>query len=296
MLAISAASLLFAVTWSAGPAPTDRQATIQRWCIAVGGAGVALTRAAGAPGWVVAAFGAVFGVGLAVLAALLVDAVRRGSKRRFDVAVGAYVAALTSGLAGVGFGVAIVLGQGSPHLRDGHVVANLLGLVGLVVGGTLPYFAATVGRSRMAPGATPRALGAITAWQASMVAIVLASLAFEVRSGAVLGLVGYVVGVGAVMSRMPRVGPSELDRSGPRLIALWAGGAWWATAVAATAADVGAGRPALHGRWLLVLVLAGYAQVLWGSLAYLLPMLAAAGTSSSPKASRRPGRGPGWPP
>ena len=31
------------------------------------------------------------------------------------------------------------------------------------------------------------------------------------------------------------------------------------------------------GRWVLVLTLGGYAQILWGSLAYLLPMLRAGG-------------------
>jgi hypothetical protein len=31
------------------------------------------------------------------------------------------------------------------------------------------------------------------------------------------------------------------------------------------------------GRWLRVLVVAGYAQILWGSLAYLLPMLRGGG-------------------
>jgi hypothetical protein len=36
-------------------------------------------------------------------------------------------------------------------------------------------------------------------------------------------------------------------------------------------------RAVLGGRWLLVLVLAGYAQILWGSLAYLLPMLRGGG-------------------
>src|SRR3546814_14742063 len=33
----------------------------------------------------------------------------------------------------------------------------------------------------------------------------------------------------------------------------------------------------LGGRWLLVLVVAGYGQILWGSLAYVVPMLRGGG-------------------
>ena len=33
----------------------------------------------------------------------------------------------------------------------------------------------------------------------------------------------------------------------------------------------------LSGRWLVVLAIAGYGQILWGSLAYLLPMLRGGG-------------------
>jgi hypothetical protein len=41
--------------------------------------------------------------------------------------------------------------------------------------------------------------------------------------------------------------------------------------------DAATGRSVLAGRWLLVLVVAGYGQILWGSLAYLLPMLRGGG-------------------
>ena len=37
------------------------------------------------------------------------------------------------------------------------------------------------------------------------------------------------------------------------------------------------GDPVLSGRWLVVLAIAGYGQILWGSLAYLLPMLRGGG-------------------
>jgi hypothetical protein len=66
--------------------------------------------------------------------------------------------------------------------------------------------------------------------------------------------------------------------AGPRLLALWAGGCWWAIAVAVTAVDASkADRVLFSGRWVLVMVLGGYAQILWGSLSYLLPMLRGGG-------------------
>lgn len=46
----------------------------------------------------------------------------------------------------------------------------------------------------------------------------------------------------------------------------------------ATAVEASRGDGAvLDGRWLVVLVVGGYAQILWGSLAYLLPMLRGGG-------------------
>src|SRR3546814_14854096 len=66
---------------------------------------------------------------------------------------------------------------------------------------------------------------------------------------------------------------TTLFRSG-----LWAGGAWWSLAVAATAVEAGRDESILlGGRWLLVLVVAGYGQILWGSLAYVVPMLRGGG-------------------
>ena len=71
-------------------------------------------------------------------------------------------------------------------MRDAHVVLNLLGLVGIVVGGTLPFFTATVGRSRMAARATARRLALVLAWQTVAVALAVASAVkrTELRSSA----------------------------------------------------------------------------------------------------------------
>jgi hypothetical protein len=77
---------------------------------------------------------------------------------------------------------------------------------------------------------------------------------------------------------LPRPTRRQLRWAGPRLVALWTGGLWWAAAVAITASDVARGRGVVFGdQWLLVLVVGGYAQILWGSLAYLLPTLRGGG-------------------
>jgi nitrite reductase (NO-forming) len=161
--------------------------------------------------------------------------------------------------------------------RTVHVTLNLLGLVGLVVGGTMPFFAATVGRTKMAKRARRGRLVVGLGWQAATLLLAAVALAAEVPRLAAVGLAGYAIGVLAVMHALPRPSRRQLEWAGPRLVALWAGGLWWATAVGATALDAAADRGVFGDRWLVVLVVAGYGQILWGSLAYLLPMLRGGG-------------------
>ena len=99
----------------------------------------------------------------------------------------------------------------------------------------------------------------------------------ERGSLAAVGLTGYALGVVAVMALLPHPTRRQLLWAGPRVLALWTGGAWWAVAVAASAVDAASDHSVFGGRWLVVLVIGGYAQILWGSLAYLLPMLRGGG-------------------
>lgn len=277
VLAISGVSLMLTVTWSAAPAPPDRAVTLQRWCIAAGAAGVAAGRELELGSAVVGVAGTIHLAGLALLGVLLVTTVRRGVERRFDPAVVAYVAALLAGTAGVGIGVGMGVGHPTVQLRAAHVVLNLLGLVGLVVGGTLPFFAATVGRARMAGQATRRRLMVVAGWQATAVAVSAVALVRDAGAVASAGLAAYACGIAAVVWLMPRPTRRQLQWAGPRLIGLWAGAAWWAGAVTATAVAATRHDVVLGGGWLPALVVAGYAQILWGSLAYLLPMLRGGG-------------------
>jgi nitrite reductase (NO-forming) len=278
VLAISGVSLMLTVTWSAAPAPPDRVVGVQRTCIAAGAAGVAVGRGLDLPSVVVAVAGTAYVAGLVLLAGLLVTTARRGVERRFDAAVLAYVTALAAGVVGVALGVAMAVSSPpSPHLRAAHVTVNLLGLVGLTVTGTLPFFAATVVRARMAPHATPRRVVAVVGWQALATAVAAVGLAGDLDGLAAAGLVAYAAGVAGVLWLLPRPTGRQLRWAGPRLVALWAGAAWWGIALVAAAVGTLRSGEGLAGRWLTVLVVAGYAQILWGSLAYLLPMLRGGG-------------------
>ena len=277
VLAISGVSLMLTVTWSAAPAPLDRWVVLQRACIAAGAAGVAAGRQAELGDAAVGLAAGVHLAGLAMLAVLLVRTARRAVERRFDPAVAAYLAALTFGVAGVALGTWMALGTPPAPARAAHVASNALGLVGLVVGGTMPFFAATVGRSRMAPHATRRRLLLGLGWQVASGLAAVVALVAEASATAAVALGAYAVGILGVLQSLPRPTRRQLAWAGPRLLGLWAGGLWWAAAVAATAVDAGRGRAVFDDRWLVVLVVAGYAQILWGSLAYLLPMLRGGG-------------------
>lgn len=277
MLAISGVSLMLTVTWSAAPAPADRWAAAQRWLVAAGAAGVALGRHAELGGGVIGVAAGAYLGGLVLLGALLLVTVRRGVERRFDPAVAAYLAALAFGTLGVALGASMAVGSSSVSMRSAHVTINVLGLVGLAVGGTLPFFASTVGRTRMAPHASARRLVLALCGQTAMLLLAVVALSADAATLAGIGLGGYALGILAVLESMPRPTRRQLQWAGPRVLALWAGGLWWATAVAATAIDAASGRVVFGDRWLVVLVVAGYAQILWGSLAYLLPMLRGGG-------------------
>lgn len=277
VLAISGVSVMLTVTWATAPAPSDRWLWAQRLAIAVGVVGVGVGRQAELARGVVDAAAGLYLFGLAVLIGVLVLSARRASKRRFDPAVGAYCAAVVCGAVGVVIGLVMIANGPTLPLRQMHITANALGLVGLVIAGTMPFFAATVGRARMAPHARTGVLFAINGLLVVAVGLTAVGFGFESRALAATGLALYAVGVGAVVAVLPRPTVRQLQWAGPRVLALWAGGGWWMLAVAATAFDAAAGRPAYTDRWLVVLVVGAYAQIFWGSIAYLLPMLRGGG-------------------
>lgn len=277
VLAISGVSLMLTVTWSAAPAPPDGWTAAQRWCVAVGAGGIGVARRAELPVGFVGAAAAVYLAGLCLLAWLLVTTIRQGSKRRYDVAVAAYLAALCAGATGGSLGATMALTTPSVPIRAAHVTVNLLGLVGFTIGGTLPFFASTVARSRMATRTTPLRLSLTLGWQVCAVAVAATAIGTEHPTVAAAGWFAYAAGVVAALVWMPTLTRRQLTWAGPRLLAMWVGACWWIVAVVATGVDILGDRMVLGGRWLFVLVIAGFAQVVWGSLAYLFPMLRGGG-------------------
>lgn len=275
--AISGATVLLAVTWSAGPAPSPARTRTQLGAVGLGAAGVVAARTAEAPAPAVGAAAALFAAGLALLAVLVAGAVRQGVQRRFDVSCAWYVAALCCGVAAAGFGAAMATGHGPAGARDAHVALNLLGLVGLVVGGTVPLFAATLARTKMSRLATPGRRAALLAWQVAALAVVVPGALARSGAAQAAGLAAYAAGVVVLVALLPRPTRRQLAWAGPRLPGLHLALAWWVGALAAAAARAAAGEAPLAGPLLLALAAAGLGQLVWASASYLVPVVRAGG-------------------
>jgi hypothetical protein len=276
--AISGATVLLAVTWSASPAPPRASATAQRWLLAGGAVGVAAGGEAANEALAVTGASAV-GASLALLALHLLRIRSAAVTDRFAPAVDGYVTAVVLGAAGVALGGLLVTGGAGTRwldVRAAHLTLNLYGLVGLVVAATLPWFVATQARTRMSPRATPDAVRAVLA------ALALATLTsagghLAGRPGvAAAGLVGYATGVVALLGLLPRIGRRQLAWAGPRLLMLGAGIAWWVGTTLALA-SVALDGPGRQGPVLRALAVGGLAQILVASLAYLGPVLRGGG-------------------
>jgi nitrite reductase (NO-forming) len=280
LLAISAATQLFAVTWAAGPPPSDRRAATQRWLLTAGVALMASARELRWPSGWVAAGGALVVGALVVLGISLVVTVAHGVQRRFDAALRAYLAALVAGLCGSALGIAMASGVDAPmqeRIRAAHLTLNLLGLVGLVIVGTLPFFTATQARVKMSTRATTRAQSVVIVWFAASLGAAGTGFLVAAPTLATLGLAAYVAGLLGVVGLLPVVRSKQLRWAGPRLVQLGAGIAWWFGATVAVAWQAGHGEPAFTPTVVQVLVVGGYAQILAAAVAYLGPVLRGGG-------------------
>jgi nitrite reductase (NO-forming) len=276
--AISGATVLLAVTWSASPAPPRARAAVQRWLLAGGAVAVATGGEAGDRAVAVAGAAAVV-VALGLLALHLVRIRATAVTDRFAPAIDGYVAAIVLGAVGVALGALLLTGRTGTRwfdVRAAHLTLNLYGLVGLVVAATLPWFVATQARTKMSARATPGAVRAV------LVALALATVTsagghLAGRPGVAAGaLVGYALGIVVLLGLLPRVGRRQLAWAGPRLLQLGAGIGWWVGATLALAA-VTADGPSGQGPILRALAVGGLAQILVASLAYLGPVLRGGG-------------------
>lgn len=276
--AISGATQMLGVTWSASPAPPAALASAQRTVLGLGTVAIALGREADSRA-IVEAGGALV-LGALVLLAVALIGIRAGAKvRRFRPALDAYLVAITLGLAGTTLGVLLAVGRAGEHpdrVLATHASTNLLGLVGLVIAATVPWFAATQARTKMSRRATERAVRVLTGVLAGATVVTLAGFALGIAGIAGAGLTIYALGVAAVYAFVPPLGRRQLEWAGPRLLQLLVGMAWWAACVGLLAAAAFRSEP-MGLRAIEALVVGGYAQILAGSLAYLAPVLRGGG-------------------
>lgn len=272
LMAISGATQMFTITWSASR-PVDRRATdLQRWLLAIGVTVVLIGVTLTAPPLVWAGAGATIAA-LGILAWSLTTTIRRSLLRRFDLSARFYLLALLSG--GVGVTLGGVLGSGMagpsfPDVRLVHSHLNLLGLVGLTIVGTIPTFLPTVAHHRAVSGREARAAWWLGAAGVAVIALGLVRGVVAVGAGTLI--IGLAAGsmLAGIVTRLWDKGRSRLP-----FLQVSLGVAWL---IAWTFLEgfrlLAQGPPPPFSASTAVAVVAGVGQVLLGSLAYLLPVLA----------------------
>ena len=275
--AIATVTQMLAVTWSTSPAPSRLVAGAQRWVLAAG----ALALVAGREGdatWLFVSGGSLVIAAVLALVPILLWIRDRAVTPRFAPAIEGYAAAAVAGA--IGMAIGLVLGTGHAgtrtlDLRGAHLILNLLGLVGLVIAATLPFFAATQVRARMSRHATGTrirlALGLL-----ALATALAATARFADRPAVVaIGLCAYALGLLAIVAMLPIYDIGRLRWGGARLVQMLLGIAWWVAMTVALAVVTVRGT---NDRAVLqALVIGGYAQILVASLAYLGPVLRGGG-------------------
>ncbi len=272
-LAIAGASQMFTITWSAAPSPPASTAAVQRWSQAAGAVTVLVGVTVGV-GAVVIVGGTAVLVGMATLFFSLVSAVGHSLLKRFDLSSRFYLLGLLCGAVGVTLGILMSTGGAGTayatfRLVHGHL--NLVGFVGFTIIGTLPTILPTFAHHRVVSGRE-----AVIAWR-----LAIAS-ATAMAAGLLLGRHAVAVGSLAAGCSLAAVTVGvvvRLGRTGLRgrvaYLQTIAGCLWLSVWAVADAIRLIAGESVVaFDTWVAVAVVAGVGQVLAGSLAYLIPVLA----------------------
>lgn len=273
LLAISGTTQTFTITGAAAAPPSAGASSGQRWLLGVG-VGLVLIGVASGTAVVVVAGGLLMVLSLGLLGAILLGAIRRSLLRRFDLSSRFYLLAIGAGVIGVTLGG--VLGSGVAagsyeEIRTAHVHLNLVGLVGLTIVGTLPTILPTFAHRRAVSGQEAR-----IAWWLAVASVAL------MTSGLAIGRPA--VGVGALLAGaslamilvgvVGRLGRNGLEAGLPYLqVCLGSGWLLLWVIIDGLALLRGDG-PFRFSGWNAAVIVAGVGQVLLGSLAYLLPVLA----------------------
>ncbi len=273
LLAIAGATQMFTITWSAAPAPPAVLARTQRWTL-IAGVALVLVGMAFEIGWVIVTGAGLAIVGLGLLALSLWSAVRNSLLRRFDLSARFYMLALASGVIGISLGGVMggeVAGDSFLDVRLVHSHLNLVGLVGFTIVGTLPTILPTFAHHKAVSGIEAK----VSWWLAVVAALLIGSGLFVggagVGTGTVVAGVALFLILAGVLLRLGRRG----FEGGLPYLQVTVGSVWLgAWAVIEGIGLISGWIPEHFSQWTAAVVIAGVGQVLLGSLAYLLPVLA----------------------
>jgi hypothetical protein len=267
------------------PAPAHRHADMARLALHNAGVVAVLVSGPAEQPWIgVAGAVAVF---TAVTSQLvwMTQRLRAAVPARFAVTVRYYLTAAVALLAGIPVGawMLVVDDPTRPRLLLFHAHINLLGWVTLTVLGTLLTFWPTVLRTRIADGAVAASRTALPIAVTGLLILAVGTLAWWPRLAAG-GLVVFAVAVALTARPAWQAGCSKP----PASFAAWsiaAAGGWLFVALTVDAwilltADTAAQAADRFSTMLTPLLVGFVAQVLLGSLAYLLPMALGGGPAA----------------
>ena len=227
----------------------------------------------------------------------LVMQIRRSLPGRFNATVRYYVAAAALLPVGAGLGTVLARGLADPlhdQLVLAHAAINLLGWMGLTIVGTLVTLWPTMLRTRIVDNAERTTRQALPVLLVSLLLIVGGALV-GLRWVAVLGVVGYLFGIGLVTRPFLATARNNL----PSSFATWSvfsGLAWFVGCLVTLAIGLATAPTWIEAgqrfAWLTPLLAAGAAaQVLLGAMTYLVPMALGGGPSAVRAASAEMDRG-----
>ncbi len=270
LLAISGASQMFTITWSATIPPSRTQVATQRWLL-IAGVGAAMVGVTFDLPPLVLVGGLAAIAGVVLLGWMIFASVRRSLLRRFDLSARFYLTAFAAGTVGITLGTmmgANMAGSSLSTIRLVHTHLNLVGLVGLTIIGTIPTLLPTTAHSRAVSGRE-----ATVAWWAGLAGTVAILGGLWVPELVGVGTIyiataGMLI-LGGILGRIWDRGRHKLTFLQITLGTMWLIG--WAFI---DGVRVISGETIAHfSGWTSAAVLAGVGQVLVGSLAYLVPVL-----------------------
>lgn len=263
--------------------PRDRTTQNYRlWLLNIGTVGVFIGVLANL--WPSTVIGAALIAAAALWHALsLYQRMRKSLPSRFGATVKYYIFAAAFLPVGAVLGAILARGSAIPGYQQttlSHAFLNLLGWVGLTVAGTLVTLWPTMLRTKIADQAALNSQRALPILAGSALIAALGA-GFNLLPIAVIGLVGYILGLGLMAGSFIQVARNKPPKTFSTLSVL-AAVLWWIGCLIAlvftlvTTGDMSAAYTGFSAA--IPYVVAGFAaQVLLGAMAYLIPVALGAG-------------------